>query len=54
VAGDGEVVAACAADAVRASDHGPVKDAAELGRAAIQLLDDKKRTVPGMVMQWVQ
>ena len=43
---DGEVVAGCAANAVRVLQQGPAAAAAELGGAAVGLLDAQHRVVP--------
>ena len=51
LAEDGEVVASCAAAAVRALRRGPAKDADELGRKAIQLLDAQQRAAPWRLLR---
>jgi tetratricopeptide (TPR) repeat protein len=51
LAEDGEIVASCAATAVRALSRGPAKDADDLGRKAIQLLDAQQRAAPWRLLR---
>ncbi|MFC4063418.1 tetratricopeptide repeat protein [Actinoplanes subglobosus] len=52
-AGDPDVTAACAADAVHALRSGPAVDAFRLGRAAVDLLDRHHRPVPVFLLRRV-